>query len=268
MSVALASLEDTVIDTLMAPGGCRGDVYEASAALVAWVAARGQTVRRLCSICTGAFLLAAAGQLEGRRAATHWDWATRLSSLYPGVHVDADRIFVRDGNVWSSAGVTAGIDLTLALIEDDHGHRLAIDVARQLVVFVKRSGGQSQFSAPLSAQSSTGGDFAELHGWMAAHLQQDLRVEVLADWMNMSPRTFARVYRSRCGVTPAKAVEMLRLEAARRLLETGTLPIKRIATLTGLSDEQTLRRAFIRVLGVAPGDYRERFRSSAPVQSG
>ncbi len=268
MSKALASLEDVAIDTLMAPGGCRGDVYEASEALVTWVAARGQTVRRLCSICTGAFLLAAAGQLEGRRAATHWDWATRLSSLYPGVHVDADPIFVRDGNVWSSAGVTAGIDLTLALIEDDHGHRLAIDVARQLVVFVKRSGGQSQFSAPLSAQSSTGGDFAELHGWMAAHLHEDLRVEVLADWMNMSPRTFARVYRSRCGVTPAKAVEMLRLEAARRLLESGTLPIKRVAALTGLSDEQTLRRAFLRVLGVAPGDYRERFRSSAPVQTG
>ncbi len=210
MSAALASLEDAAIDTLMAPGGCRGDMYEASAALVTWVAARGKTVRGLCSICTGAFLLVAAGQLEGRRAATRWDWAARLSSLYPSVHVDADPIFVRDGNVWSSAGVTAGIDLTLALIEDDHGHRLAIDAARQMVVFVKRLGGQSQFSATLSAQSSTGGDFAELHGWMAAHLHEDLRVEVLADWMNMAPRTFARVYRSRCGVTPAKAVEMLR----------------------------------------------------------
>ncbi|MCS3810869.1 GlxA family transcriptional regulator [Xanthomonas sp. 4461] len=263
VSVALASLEDTPIDTLMAPGGCRGDVYQASAGLVAWVAARGPTVRRLCSICTGAFLLAAAGQLEGRRAATHWDWAARLSNLHPGVQVDADRIFVRDGNVWSSAGVTAGIDLTLALIEDDHGHRLAIDVARQLVVFVKRSGGQSQFSAPLSAQASSGGDFAELHGWMAAHLHEDLRVDVLAGRMNMSPRTFARVYRSKCGITPAKAVETLRLEAARRLLESGTLPIKRIAALTGLSDEQTLRRAFLRLLGVAPGDYRERFRSSS-----
>lgn len=263
MSVSLASLDDAVIDTLMAPGGCRGDVYEVSTGLVEWVAARGASVRRLCSICTGAFLLAAAGQLDGKCAATHWDWATRLSSLHPGVRVDADRIFVRDGNVWSSAGVTAGIDLTLALIEDDHGHRLAIDVARQLVVFVKRSGGQAQFSAPLSAQSKAGGDFAELHAWMAANLQDDLRVERLADYMRMSPRTFARAYRAKCGATPAKAVETLRLEAARRLLESGNIPVKRIATLAGLSDEQTLRRAFVRVFGVAPADYRDRFQTTA-----
>ncbi|CAD7376938.1 MULTISPECIES: GlxA family transcriptional regulator [Xanthomonas] len=263
MSVALASLDGMAIDTLMAPGGCRGAVYEVSDGLVAWVAARGASVRRLCSICTGAFLLAAAGQLDGRRAATHWDWAGRLSSLYPGVRVDADRIFVRDGNVWSSAGVTAGIDLTLALIEDDHGHRLAIDVARQLVVFVKRAGGQSQFSAPLSAQSLAGGDFAELHAWMAANLHDDLRVEKLAERMNLSPRTFARAYRRTCGVTPAKAVAILRLEAARRLLEGGSLPIKRIAGITGLSDEQTVRRAFLRMFGVTPSDYRDRFQSAA-----
>ncbi len=263
MSVAIASLDDVAIDTLMAPGGCRGAVYAVSPGLVEWVAARGASVRRLCSICTGAFLLAAAGHLDGRRAATHWGWADRLSSLHPGIRVDADKIFVRDGHVWSSAGVTAGIDLTLALIEDDHGHRLAIDVARQLVVFVKRSGGQSQFSAPLSAQTSAGGDFAELHGWMAANLHEDLRVETLAGRMKMSPRTFARVYRSTCGVTPAKAVETLRVEAARRLLESGNAPIKRIAALTGLSDEQTLRRTFLRVLGVAPGDYRDRFQGTA-----
>lgn len=263
MSVPLAALDKTAIDTLMASGGCRGETYAVSPAMVDWVAEQGTRVRRLCSICTGAFLLAAAGHLDGRSAATHWGWADRLSSLHPRVRVDADKIFVRDGHVWSSAGVTAGIDLTLALIEDDHGHRPAIDVAHQLVVFVKRSGGQSQFSAPLSAQTGAGSDFSELHGWTAANLRQDLRVEALADRMKMAPRTFARVYRSKCGVTPAKAVETLRLEAARRLLESGNAPLKRIAMLTGLSDEQTLRRTFVRVLGVAPADYRDRFRGAA-----
>ncbi|QWT22038.1 AraC family transcriptional regulator [Bacillus sp. NP157] len=216
MTEGLASLEGRDIDTLIAPGGCRDETYQVSDAVAAWVAANASRCRRVCSVCTGAFLLAAAGQLDGRRAATHWQWASRLASSYPALRVDADSIFVKDGNVWTSAGVTAGIDLTLALIEEDHGHRVAIDVARQLVVFLKRSGGQSQFSTPLAAQATGGDTFNDLHAWMAANLTEDLRVEQLAARAFMAPRTFARVYQKRMGRTPAKAVEGLRVDAARR----------------------------------------------------
>lgn len=259
MTVSLASLAGRSIDTLIAPGGCKGDEYRVSPGLVAWVGERAPNVRRLCSVCTGAFLLAATGQLDGRRVATHWEWAARLQARHPKVVVDHDRIFVRDGQVWTSAGVTAGIDLTLALIEQDYGHKLAIETARQLVVFVKRSGGQSQFSAPLAAQASESDRFVELHAWVAAHLDHDLRVERLAEQVRMSPRTFARAYHAKCGTTPAKMVETLRLEAARRSLEETALPLKRIAAMTGHVDEQNLRRVFQRRLGVSPGDYRNRF---------
>lgn len=259
MTVALAALEDLAIDTIIAPGGCKGDEYYTPPALIAWIRRRARGVRRLCSVCTGAFLLAAAGQLDGRRVATHWEWAQRLQHAYPAIEVDPDRIFIRDGAVWTSAGVTAGIDLTLALVEDDFGHKIAIDTARQLVMFMKRSGGQSQFSAPLSAQAAEVDDFVELHAWVAAHLDQDLRIERLADYVNMSPRNFARVYLAKAGRTPARMVEALRLEAARRLLEETDLPLKRIAALTGHADEQNLRRTFQRRMSVTPGAYRERF---------
>lgn len=259
MTASLAALGDLPIDTLIAPGGCRGDEYDALPELVSWVAARAPTVRRLCSVCTGAFLLAAAGQLDGRRAATHWDWAGRLEKRHPGIAIDADKIFVRDGAVWTSAGVTAGIDLTLALIEDDFGHRVAIETARQLVVFMKRSGGQSQFSVPLAAQSHEGGRFAELHAWIAAHLGEDLSVERLAEQAGMSPRTFARVYKATHQRTPAKMVEVMRLEAACRALEETDLPLKSIAASAGYGDEQKLRRAFQRQLGISPPQYRSRF---------
>ena len=259
LTVALATLDDVAIDTLIAPGGCKGDTFHAPPRLVAWIGRRAPGIRRVCSVCTGAFLLAAAGQLEGRQVATHWDWVSRLGAQYPGVRVDADRIYIQDGPVWTSAGVSAGIDLTLALIEADFGHQVAIQTARQLVMFIKRSGGQSQFSVPLTAQLHDRGDFADLHAWMAARLAEDLSVERLAGHVGMSPRNFARSYAAKVGRTPAKTVEAMRLEAACRALEETGLPLKSIAAAAGHGDEQTLRRAFQRQLGVSPTQYRERF---------
>ena len=262
---SLASLDGLEIDTVIVAGGCAGDEYDAPAALAEWIAQTEPRLRRLCSVCTGAFLLAAAGQLEGRKAATHWDWVGRLEGRHPDIQVDPDRIFVQDGKIWTSAGVTAGIDLTLALIEADYGHRVAIETARQLVMFVKRSGGQSQFSVPLSAQSAGSPDFAELHAWIAANLSEDLSVERLASQAGMSPRHFARLYAEKLGRPPAKAVAAMRFEAACRALEETDLPLKRVAAETGHGDEQNLRRQFQRRLGVGPADYRSRF-SAHPFQ--
>jgi transcriptional regulator GlxA family with amidase domain len=259
MTVSIASLHGLAIDTLIAPGGCKGQEFYAPPALVNWIAQQASQVRRLCSVCTGAFLLAAAGQLRGKRAATHWEWVDRLHKLHPQVEIDADKIFVKDGAVWTSAGVSAGIDLTLALIEEDYGHHVAIETARQLVMFIKRTGGQSQFSVPLAAQASEGGRFDQLHAWVAANLHDNLTVERLAEQAGMTPRTFARSYAAQLGRTPAKMVEAMRLEAACRALEKTLLPLKTIAANTGYVEEQNLRRVFQRQLGVSPGQYRSRF---------
>ncbi|TZF90896.1 helix-turn-helix domain-containing protein [Lysobacter lacus] len=258
-TVSVETLHDVAIDTLIAPGGCKGESYSAPRKLIEWVASRAPTVRRLCSVCTGAFLLAEAGQLDGRKVATHWEWALRLRDRHPDIEVDADSIFVRDGSVWTSAGVTAGIDMTLALIEDDFGHQVAIETARRLVMFIKRSGGQSQFSAPLSAQLKDPGGFGDLHAWIAANLRSHLTVEHLAGHVHMSARTFARTYTARMGVTPARMVESIRLEAACRSLQTSELPLKAIADRVGYGDEQAMRRAFQRQFGVGPKVYRDRF---------
>jgi transcriptional regulator GlxA family with amidase domain len=211
--------------------------------------------------------------LDGRRATTHWRDAHRLAERFPRVHVDAEPIFIREPMngvgmeddsraVWTSAGVTAGIDLALALIQEDYGHPVAMQVARRLVVFVKRPGGQSQFSAALAAQASAGGAFDGLHGWMASNLNGDLSVERLAEEASMSPRTFARRYVDEVGRTPAKTVSAMRLEAASRALAESRRPLKRIALDCGFGSEQNLRRAFIRSFGVLPLDYRERFASA------
>ncbi len=259
MTVSIASLDGPAIDTLIAPGGCKGQEFYAPPALVNWIVRQAPLVRRLCSVCTGAFLLAAAGQLDGKRATTHWEWVDRLHKQYPGIHIDADKIFIQDGSVWSSAGVSAGIDLTLALIEEDYGHHVAIETARQLVMFIKRTGGQSQFSVPLAAQAHEGGRFDELHAWVAAHLYENLTVDRLAEKAGMTPRTFARTYASQMGRTPARMVEAMRLEAACRALEKTMLPLKAIAANTGYLEEQNLRRAFQRQMGVSPSQYRSRF---------
>jgi transcriptional regulator GlxA family with amidase domain len=261
---SLAELErqlaaDPGIHTLVLPGGSPGDRFVTDAALVQWIRRRAPQAQRVCSVCTGAFYLAEAGLLDGLRVTTHWAWAEQLQRAYPKLQVDPDPIFIRQGRLWTSAGVTAGIDLALALVEQDLGHQKAIAVARQLVMFIKRPGGQSQFSAPLASQSAGAGRFAELHAWIAANLGQDLRVERLAGYVNMSPRSFARIYVAETGRTPARTVELMRLEAARRALEETSLPLKRIATEAGYGEEQNLRRVFQRQLGVSPAQYRERF---------
>jgi transcriptional regulator GlxA family with amidase domain len=264
MTTAITMLDGLAVDTVIAPGGCHGDVYRNSPGMVAWLRKQAPTLRRLCSVCTGAFLLAEAGLLDGRQVATHWDWVARLQASYPNVSVDPDKIFIRDGALWTSAGVTAGIDLTLALVEEDYGHAIAIETARQLVMFIKRPGGQSQFSVPLAAQSREGKRFDALHAWVAGNLAADLRVEQLAERAGMSPRSFARIYSAQAGRTPAKMVESMRLEAACRALEQTQQPLKGVAAETGHGDEQNLRRVFLRRLGVTPGQYRERFSAYRP----
>jgi transcriptional regulator GlxA family with amidase domain len=271
----LDSLDDQPIDTLIIPGVPVDEHCTLQPELVAWIRRHAPRARRVCSVCTGAFYLAAAGLLDGRRATTHWRDAPRLARRFPNVHVDADPIFIRDagrhegdGVVWTSAGVTAGIDLALALIEEDVGHAVAMQAARRLVVFMKRPGGQSQYSAALAAQASANGPFEALHSWMAAHLRDDLSVERLAERTRMSPRTFARRYVDEVGRTPAKTVAALRLEAASRELAESRRPLKRIALDCGFGSEQNLRRAFLRRFGVLPLDYRERFMSAVAPRSG
>ncbi|HYD99419.1 MAG TPA: GlxA family transcriptional regulator [Alphaproteobacteria bacterium] len=252
------------IDTLIVAGGGGVDRIAADGAAIGLLRALAGRARRVCSVCTGAFALAAMGVLDGRRAATHWRHCDRLRSCHPNVRVEAEPIFIRDGDVWTSAGVTAGIDLALALVADDLGRAVAMEAARRLVVFLKRPGDQAQFSAPLSVQLATAargadGRLAALQAWMAEHLAEDLRVERLAEQAGMSARTFARAFARQVGLTPARAVELMRLEAARRALEEGAADIKQVAAQTGFGDEERMRRAFIRQLGVPPTDYRRRF---------
>jgi transcriptional regulator GlxA family with amidase domain len=258
MTEPLAILNNEALDTVIVPGGGHGYQPFAPQAVVDWIAAAAPRVRRLCSVCTGAFALAAAGLLANRRATTHWLASAELHRREPLVRLQQDAIYVHDGKIWTSAGVSAGIDLALALIEADLGHALAMQVARRMVVFLKRPGGQSQFSVPLHTQEATD-TFSELHAWIASHLREDLRVERLAERVNMSPRTFARVYAAKVKRTPARTVETMRLEAACGMLEETDFPLKRIALDCGIGDEQNLRRAFQRQFGINPLDYRGRF---------
>lgn len=246
------------IDTLVVPGG-RG-VYAATAdtRLTDWIRRQVGRSRRIASVCSGAFLLAEAGLLDGRRVATHWSRCDELAQRYPTLRVEKDPIFVRDGDVWTSAGVTAGIDLALALLEEDLGRSMALEVARELVVFLKRPGGQSQFSATLSMQKAND-QFGELHTWMGEHLGADLSVPALARRLHMSERSFMRHYKAETGMTPARAVEKLRVEMARRLLVDTAWSVKRIATRCGFGNEEGMRRSFIRLLRISPQAYRERF---------
>ena len=245
-------------DTLIVAGGRGVHAASKDPAQVAWVRERAAQCRRVASVCTGAFLLAAAGLLDDRRAVTHWAHCEHLGQRYPAVHVDPSPIFIRDGAVWTSAGVTAGIDLALALIEDDLGRALALDVARELVVFLKRPGGQAQFSATLSLQKA-GDRFSDLHAWIAENMAADLSIATLSERAGMSERSFVRHYRAQTGVTPARAIDQLRLEAARRLLGDTSFPVKRVAARCGFGSEETMRRSFLRSMGVTPQAYRERF---------
>jgi transcriptional regulator GlxA family with amidase domain len=213
----------------------------------------------MVSICTGSFALAESGLLNGLRATTHWDFCQQFILDYPQVNLEPDQIFVRDGQVFTSGGITSGIDLALALLEDDWGHEVALFVARYMVVFLKRPGGQSQFSNYLTTEAATRPDLRNLQSWIMQNLTQDLRVEVLAERMCMSSRNFARLFLAETGVTPAKYVEMARIGAARHYLETSTFSIDEIAQKTGFSEAERMRRAFLRELGVNPKNYRDRF---------
>lgn len=263
LTESLNSVDAAQIDTLIVPGAFHVEDVTRDAALIDWIAVHAPLSKRVCSVCVGSFLLAAAGVLQGRRAATHWMYAPLLAQLHPSVQVEPDAIFVRDGRIWSSAGVTTGIDLALALIEEDCGRDVTLGVARMLVVYLKRAGGQSQYSALLAAQEESDADaFAALERWVADNLSADLRVEALAARMHMSVRNFSRAYASKRGHTPAKAVEAIRLDSARRLLEDTSERIERIAEKCGYGGEEQLRAAFARVLKVSPREYRKRFSSS------
>ena len=244
------------VDTLVVAGGFGVHAAARDAALVRWIARRAASARRTASVCTGAFLPAVAGLLDGRRATTHWQHAARLADECPAATIDPEPIFVEDGPVWTSAGVTAGIDMTLALVERDVGRELALGVARRLVVYLKRPGGQGQFSAALASQGSA--RFADLHEWMRAHPDADLRVPALAARACMGERTFARTFAAETGTTPAKAVERVRVDAARAALEGGA-PVARVARDCGFGSAETLRRAFLRRTGTGPDEYRRRF---------
>jgi transcriptional regulator GlxA family with amidase domain len=257
------------IDTLIVSGGSFIQETILDQALVRWIAKAGAKARRVCSVCSGAFLLAEAGLLEGRNAVTHWSMADLFQARYPGVKLALDPIFVQDGPVWSSAGVTAGIDLAVALIGRDHGTALSMTVSKQMVMFLQRQGGQAQFSAALLAQAGDCRRDDALHAitaYIAENLAGDLSVEALAAKAGMAPRSFARLFADRPdNLTPAKLVESLRVEAATRALVESIRPVKQIAADCGFGDEERMRRAFLRRLGVAPNDYRARF--SAPKAS-
>jgi transcriptional regulator GlxA family with amidase domain len=250
------------IDTLLVAGGqgMRHAIEDRD--LLGWLGRQAKQVRRFGSVCTGAFLLAEAGLLAGRRATTHWAYCRELAERHPDIRVEADAIYVRDGALYTSAGVTAGMDLALALVEEDWGRELALAAARRLVMFVKRPGGQSQFSAQLAAQAAERPRIRALQDWLLEHLAEDLSVGVLASRAAMSPRNFARVFAREAGMTPAAFVESARLEAARRRLEEGEATIEAIAAATGFGGAERLRRAFQRRLGVSPQGYRQRFRSA------
>ena len=255
-TLRLSELDPATIDTLIIPGGGPPHAPPVPADLVRWLATERRLPARICSICTGAYLLAEAGLLDGVRIATHWEAASVLAKRYPAIKVEADPIFVRDGRIWSSAGFTAALDLALAIVEEDHGHDVAMKVTQSLVLFLRRPAGQPQVSAALSTQAACDPTFARLHAWIMQNLAANLKSDVLADQAGMTPRTFARHYVEKVGRTAAKTVEVFRLEAAQRALMQSETSLKQIARICGFGDEQNLRRAFLRSYGVHPERYR------------
>lgn len=232
-------------------------------ALAAWVAEAAPRIDTLAALCTGCFFLAEAGVLDGKTAATHWSAVDSLRQRYPLIQVNADAIFVREGKFWTSAGVTAGIDLALALVEDDFSRDIALEVARDLVVYLKRPGGQSQFSVHLSSQMTTHPTIRQLQGWIMEHLAEELTVPLLAARLAMSERNFTRVFQRETGISPTEFIDTARFEVARRLLEDNVSSLKQVAAQAGLHSEDRLRRLFQKKLAITPRDYRERFSSTA-----
>ena len=247
------------VDTLLVAGSPNAAVTEPDAAVLAWLKRVAATTRRYGSVCAGAFVLAAAGLLAGRRVATHWAVADRLARAYPDIAVDPDAIHIRDGRLRTAAGVTAGLDLALALVEEDLGREIAMRVAAQLVMFFKRPGGQMQFSRREETLPAGRSALQELQRWVAANPAERHSVASMARRLNLSPRHFARVFAMEVGVTPASWVEAARISTARRLLETGQSPPKQVAAACGFANADVLRRAFMRHVGITPADYRRRF---------
>jgi transcriptional regulator GlxA family with amidase domain len=229
-----------------------------------WLQKMAGRVRRVASVCVGAFVLAEAGLLRNKRATTHWAFANDLQKKYPDVRVDANPIWIQDGNIYTSAGITAGIDLALAMVEEDQGAAVALNVARNLIVFLRRPGSQAQFSVSLSTQASGHKALHNLQVWMAENLNNDLSIDALAKRAAMSPRNFRRVFRKETGTTPAKFAERLRVEAARRQLEQTVKAVKEIAASCGFSSSEIMRRTFLSQLQVTPSDYRLRFHRRSP----
>jgi transcriptional regulator GlxA family with amidase domain len=251
------------LDTLVVAGGAEAEQASEDPSLVECVRSIAPKARRVASICTGAFILAAAGLLHQRRVMTHWLYSELLARAYPTIDVDSSLLFARDGNIYSSGGITAGIDLALALVEEDHGREIALGVARTMVVFPRRPGGQSQFSAFVTYREAVKRpEIQELNAWILGHPGEDLSVQALADRMGMSPRNFARLFRSEFGEPPAQFVERARADAARCKLEQSTLHIDTIAEQCGFGNAERMRRTFQRLFAVSPNDYRARFRST------
>ena len=265
-TIPIADLDPAKIHTLIAAGSDEALDALKDDRLIGWLKTHCPQIPRIGSVCIGAFILGAAGILDGRTCVTHWRWCPQLQDMFPQSRVVPDPIFVHDGPIWTSAGVTTGIDMAIAMIEQDLGRDAALAVARSLIVFIRRPGGQSQFSLPLEHQASDStGRFDALHGWMAQNLETRLSVEDLAKQAHMSPRNFSRIYARETGTGPAHALEKMRMDAARDYLETTHNTIAHIAVLCGFGDDERMRRCFIKHLSVAPGAYRARFTTSLSV---
>lgn len=259
------------IDTLMIAGGFGVEAHRRNAALLRWIRQQATRARRLASICTGAFLMAEAGLLRNKRATTHWHFCETFARDFPDIRLEPDTIFVQEGSLYTSAGVTAGMDLALALVEEDFGRDVALAAARELVMFLKRPGGQAQFSAQLAVQLAEHQPLRELQAHVTEHPEDDHTIERLARRVAMSPRNFARVFTREVGMTPARYVASVRVETARRLLEETNEPLEAVCAQSGLGTTESMRRAFLARIGISPGRYRERFSRSpspAPARKG
>ncbi|WP_022664523.1 GlxA family transcriptional regulator [Desulfospira joergensenii] len=258
--VADSDLNDPISsDTLLIPGGSDREGPINDSGFMAYIRARADRAKRIVSVCEGAFILAAAGILDGKKTTTHWASAEDLARAYPDVKVDSEAIFTREGRIYTSAGATAGIDLALALVEEDFGMDLALEVARLLVLYFRRPGSQAQFSQPLKAQEAAGARFAKLHNWLISNLDQPVSVEDMAGYAAMSQRNFARVFKSSTGMTPGRYLERLRLDRAREIIGTCPDSLETIAVDSGFGREERLRRAFVRRFGITPSQYRLHF---------
>src|SRR5580700_4035406 len=256
------------IDTLVIAGGPGAENGSYDPNFIAWIAKAGTQARRVASICTGAFLLAEAGLLNGKQAVTHWTFCDRLAREYPKVAVRPEPIFLRDGSIYTSAGITAGIDLSLTLVEEDHGHETALRIARFLVMFLVRPGGQAQYSHMLSHQAVTSQPLRELQVWMLQHLREPLTVESLAERLGMSARHFTRVCLRETGMNPGQFVDRMRVEAAQQIIDSSARGLKQVADTCGFKSADTMRRSFLRVLGVTAAEYASRFKSTLARASG